>query len=419
MVAEVVSTTAERAAGGLLPRIAWRNLWRNRRRTRLTTSSIAFAIALIVFFMSLQSGSYEDMIDLGTSLITGHAQIQHPKTLEDPDIDHRLNGRAELLARLDATPGIEAAPRLVVFALASVDERSLGAQIMGVDPKREQRLSVLPARIDSGRYLSAPGEAVVGQRLADNLGASLGGELVVLGTGADGSVAALVVEIVGLLRSGITELDRGLVQLHISDVSSEFSLTDAATHIALKGASPPDLELLNLAVSPLLAEDQVLRDWPELMPDLFQGIEIDRISGRVMYVIILAMVAFSVLNTFVLLLFERRREFGVLLALGMKPGRIILMVHLEALALWILGAGIGLGVALAVIAIVASTGISLGDDMQEMAEQMYMPSHMYPGIDVLTLTFAPLVMLFATQLAAAVGSLRLLRLRPVDAMRRT
>lgn len=403
----------------LLPRIAWRNLWRNRRRTWLTASSIAFAIGLIVFFMSLQSGSYEDMIDLGTGLITGHAQIQHPSTLEDPDIDHRLSGRAELLARLDATPGVLAAPRLVVFALASVDERSLGAQIMGIDPGRERALSVLPGRIDSGRYLSAPGEAVVGKRLAENLGAELGGELVLLGTGADGSVAALVVQVVGFLRSGITELDRGLVQLHIADVSEEFSLADAATHVALKGASPPNLELLSRDVSPLLAGNQVLRGWPELMPELSQGIEIDRVSGRVMYVIILAMVAFSVLNTFVLLLFERRREFGVLLALGMKPGRIIFMVHLEALALWVLGAGIGLGVALVLIAIVGNTGISLGEDMQQMAEQMYMPSHMYPGIDVLTLTFAPLVMLFATQLAAAVGSLRLLRLRPVDAMRRT
>lgn len=359
------------------------------------------------------------MIDLGTSLITGHAQIQHPKTLDDPDIDHRLSARAQLLARLDSVPGVTAAPRLVVFALASVDERSLGAQIMGIDPKREQILSVLPERLHAGRYLAAPGEAVVGQRLADNLGAILGAELVILGTGADGSVAALVVEIVGLLRSGITELDRGLVQLHIEDVESEFSLTDTATHIALKGESPPDLAALTAQVAPLLSEEQVLRDWPQLMPDLFQGIEIDRISGRVMYVIILAMVAFSVLNTFVLLLFERRREFGVLLALGMKPGRIILMVHLEALALWILGAGIGLIVALAVIALVGTTGISLGEEMQEMAEQMYMPSHMYPGIDLLTLTFAPVVMFFATQLAAAVGSLRLLRLRPVDAMRRS
>lgn len=417
--ATLTAVDASRRAPGLLPRIAWRNLWRNRRRTWLTVGSIAFAIMLIVYFMALQTGSYEDMIELGTGLITGHAQVQHVDALDEPDIDHRLEDVSGLLQQLEALDAVEvAAPRLSLFALGSFGERSTGVQIMAVLPERERLFSALPGRVSDGEYLDAPGEAVVGQRLADNLDMALGDELVILGTGADGSVAALAVVVTGLITTGIAELDRSLVQLHYRDAELDFTLPNAAHNIALITQDPAQLPQLLASVSPTLSEGIVVRGWPVLMPDLYQGIEIDRVSGRIMYLIILGMVAFSVVNTFVLILFERRREFGVLLALGMKPWRIVLMVHLEALALWLLGAGIGLGIALLAVAGTMSTGIYLGDDMQQMAQEMYMPTHMYPGLDPMTITFAPLVMLVATQVAALVGSARILRLRPTEALKR-
>jgi len=146
---------------------------------------------------------------------------------------------------------------------------------------------------------------------------------------------------------------------------------------------------------------------------------VDKIGGQIMYWIIMVLVMFSVVNSFIMTVFERTREFGMMLAIGMRPRAIVAMLQWEALFLWVIGTAIGAGLASLLIIWLHDVGIYLGEQMEDYAKQFYMPARLYPGFSPEVLTVAPLAMLVGTQLAAMIPSLRIRRLRPVVALRTT
>ena len=215
--------------------VAWRNLGRNRKRTLLTASAVGFASMLLVFAMSMQGGSYGAMIDNATRLVTGHLQIQDARFFDDPKMRYLIRDADARVKALEADPRVRAAsPRISAFAVLSGAEQSFGGQVMGVDPLRERAFSLLPEFVDEGVWLSGKaGEIVLGKALARNLDVRLGDEVVMLGTAPDGSVAAAVATLVGILDTGQPEIDRSLAQMNIADVREAFLLENAAHAIVL------------------------------------------------------------------------------------------------------------------------------------------------------------------------------------------
>ena len=225
---------------GLSGAIAWRNLWRNRKRTLLSAGAIAFSVALLTFAMSMQSGTYATMVDNATRLLDGHIQLQRRGYLDDPRIESAIDSAAERVAQVRAVPGVvAAAPRIAAFALVSGNDRSYGAQLLGVDPAAERALSSLPDMLTEGRYIEGGAQAYAGRVLARNLGVSVGDQIVVLGTAANGGVAALAVTLVGTFASGIPELDRQLLQVPYAPVAEAFEMHDAAHAIVVRAESVP------------------------------------------------------------------------------------------------------------------------------------------------------------------------------------
>jgi ABC-type lipoprotein release transport system permease subunit len=160
-----------------------------------------------------------------------------------------------------------------------------------------------------------------------------------------------------------------------------------------------------------------VRHWGDVMPEIRQAIEIDKLGGEIFFYIIEVLVLFSVVNSFIMTVFERTREFGMLRAIGMRPWSIIAMVQWEAFFVWLLGAGAGVGVAALLVFWLQSVGIYMGDALEEMADQLYVSSRLYPAFSAEAFLSAPLIMLVGTQLAALLPSLRIRRLRPVEALR--
>ena len=238
----VASKPARRAVGAALVTMAWRNLWRVRRRTWLTASGVGFAVFLVVFTRSIQIGSLATMVEMGTGQLTGHVQVQHPDYLEDPRMRHTVGGLAAVTETLAGRPGLRAvAPRGTAFALVSAEsetgERSFGAQVLGIDPAVE--FATLSKRaLPGGRPLERTGEALMGSALARNLGAEVGTEVVVLGTGKEGGIAAAAVSLVGLFESGVADLDRSVMLMHFDDFSEAFGLKDEAHAIAVLTRDP-------------------------------------------------------------------------------------------------------------------------------------------------------------------------------------
>ena len=420
-VAEAAVPAARRGAQSgrpLLPAVAWRNLWRNGRRTWLTAGGIAFAVFLIVFAMSFQQGAYVQMIDNATALLNGHVQIQNRHYVEDTRIEQTVQDAAWLVGRLEREAAVESvAPRVEVFALISVGERAFGAQVLGIDPVRERGTVRLFDRVADGRMIDGAEDALVGEVLAGNLGVGVGGEIVLLGAGREGGVAALALDVVGVFRTGIPDLDRAMVAAPLATVRDAFGLGDEAHTLVVRSARVTESAGLAGALNRWLPEPLLARNWDEVMPEVRQGIELDRVGSYFVYGFIVIVVLFSVVNSFIMTVFERTREFGMLRAIGMRPGRIVLMVQIEAALVWALGAGIGLALVLPMVLWFERYGFYLGDELASMTETMYVPERLHMKMTAVGLGVAPAVTLIGTQVAALIPSLRIRRLQPVTALR--
>ncbi len=416
-VAPLTSSVPARS-GDLLVKTALRNVGRNRRRTWLTVGGIGFAVFLVSVSMALQDGSYVGMRESATGLLTGHIQLVHPDYPESAKFEDSLQDVGSLVKKVRAFPGVLAAsPRVQTFALASAGERSFAAQVMGVDLVEEMKIARFFETVRVGTLPKAADDAIIGTALARNLGANVGDELVLLGSGKQGGVAALAVTISGHFQTGISDIDRSVLVAPLQTVQDAFSLEGEAHIVVVQSDDPLSAMPLAAELAKAVGANVRVRPWQEIMPEVEQSIELDLVSGQFMYGIVMLLVAFSVVNTFIMVMFERTREFGMLLALGLKPWSIIGMVQIEAFGLWLLGTLAGWLLAAPLMVYLVTEGISLGDDIEQFAQQMYMPTSMYAAFTWRAALTAPLVMLIATQIAAFLPSLRLRRVNPVEALR--
>ena len=303
--------------------LAWRNLWRQPQRTLLSIASIAFTSALLVFMLSFQVGVYAVMKTNLLRIFDGFAQAQAFGYLADPDMHRTIAAPERLAAGLRRIDGVDAAsPRIVTFALLANNGRSLGAGVIGVDPVNEPRVSTLPATVRRGRYLVATdsGAAVIGDGLARDLGLGVGGRITLLGSSLDGSVAADVLDVVGIFHSGLGDLDRQVMEIPLAHAQDIFGLGDRANVVAMAG---PTLSGVDNSLPRLrrLARRQgiAIADWTALEPSLEDSITLKIVTSGLMYATLVAVVVFIILNTLLMSVLERTREFGMLLALGMRP----------------------------------------------------------------------------------------------------
>jgi ABC-type lipoprotein release transport system permease subunit len=406
---------------GIILRLAWRNIWRHPRRTGLTLAAIAFAAALLVFMITLQFGSYDMMIDNNLKVLTGHFQVQRVGYLDKPKMRSTIAQAQTLADELRQINGIvEIAVRANGFALAASDERTYGVQVIGVETAYEGKLSTIPGRIQSGQFLSSDNaqEVIIGDALARNLKVKVGDELTLLGSGRDGSIAAAVLPIVGTFNSGLSEIDRGLIEMPLTTFQDIFSMGDAAHVLVGMVESLDRLETVLVQVRTKISPnpDLVVLDWNTLVPGLFQMIQADMINGWFMYGCLILIVTFSILNTFLMAVLERTREFGVMLALGTKPLFIGKLVMLESLLLSLLGLGIGLAIGTAITLYFYVYGFSY-PGMEEIGAEFGLTGAVTPQLSLLAFTLGPALILLFTMVASLYPALRIRILKPVDAMK--
>jgi ABC-type lipoprotein release transport system permease subunit len=227
------------------------------------------------------------------------------------------------------------------FALASSDERSFGIGIYGVEPEFEARVSNIPGLISEGRYLESndAAEIVIGSVLARNLHVTTGDELTLLGSGVDGSFAAAVVEIVGIFDSGVVDIDRNIAEIPLLLFQDTFFMEGAGHQVVIVADDIDAVPMIKAQVQSLLPDtgDLLVLDWDELQPGLKQAIQADMGSSFFMYFVLVILVSFSVLNTQLMSVLERTREFGIVMALGLKPGRLGRLVLLETAMMGLMG----------------------------------------------------------------------------------
>ena len=379
---------------------------------------MVFANTLLVFMLGLQFGQYRMMIDNSLRIFTGQMQVQARGYHDEPHM-YRSIPAADTLAQLirDQTQIDAVSPRAYSFALVSSDTRTIGAQISGVDPQYEPRVSTIPGLIKQGRYLSSSSnEIVVGSILARNLKISPGDELTLLGSARDGSIAATVVPVVGIFESGTRDIDRQMLSMPIDTFRDVFRMGDQAHSIIIGGDRDQADSIASIAKAALQGnEDLVLLNWETLLPGLKQAIQADFTSAWLMYAILIVLVAFGMLNTMLMSVLERTHEFGILLALGVRHGKLGRMIITESAILALTGMLLGMLTGGLLTWYFLVNGFTY-PGMEAMSERFNIPSVFHPEVSIRSLLPGPLAVFIATLLASLYPVWHMRKLRPIEAL---
>jgi putative ABC transport system permease protein len=340
---------------GVLVRLALRNVRRQARRSLLTAAAMVLGLALLMLSRAIADGLHEAWITAGVRLGTGHVAVQSPGFLESASLSDRLDsvslGRAEAaLAAPDLAPLIRAAaPRLEVSGLASSAAAAAPVLALGVNPSAEVRFSELPQKLTAGRYLQPDDRlgAYVGERLARRLSLRLGSRFVLTAQSAGGEIEGQLFRVVGLFRTGIPELDEGLVQLPIATVRRWLGTPGAATTLAVllhrSRATPQVVDRLRRRLATDTAAQGIrVLSWREAAPELDSAVRIDDFGDYVFHAVLLGIVTLAILNAVLMSVLHRRREFAVLRALGLTARQTGGVVFTEGLALTAASGTVGL-----------------------------------------------------------------------------
>jgi ABC-type lipoprotein release transport system permease subunit len=330
----------------LVLKLAWRSLWRNRRRTLISVLSLAFGLLLAVTFIAVADGVYARLIDDAVRLQGGHITLEHPRYREAPAIDLNLAASPVLRKQIERLPGVERTKALVLGqGVAKTGSGAVGVAVVGVEPDIERRTSPVPNKIVRGSYLTGTRrqEVLVGADLAKQLKLDIGKKMVITTNDAQGNLVEELYRVSGIFRLGTEEIDGYLVQLPLAAAQRLYRLPDGrVTQLGVILRDVDDKARLLPAVAALAGPGVAVLPWDEVMPELAGYIRMDGGSNMVLQGILLFLILFTVFNTLLMSVLERRREIGVVLALGTPPGRIKLQILTESALLAFLGCFVGL-----------------------------------------------------------------------------
>jgi putative ABC transport system permease protein len=399
--------------------LAWRNIWRHPRRTLLTIAAMVFADILLVFMLSMQLGQYRMMIDSSLALLTGQMQVQEAEYLDEPQMYRSIGDADQLAEQIRQETGLQAvSTRAYGFALVSSEKRTIGVQITGVDPQHEAHVSTIPGLVSDGSFLSSSSvnEAVIGSTLAHNLKITVGDELTLLGSGRDGSIAAAILTVSGIFNSGNRDLDRQMMEISIDSFRDIFAMGNHA-HAIIIGGQRDMASFYSVTTEDLIKDKDklVLHDWETLLPGLKQAIEADFFSAWIMYGLLIVLVAFSMLNTMLMSVLERTHEFGILLALGVRHGKLGRIILTESAVLACTGMFVGVLAGGLIAYYYSQTGISF-PGMEEMAARFNIPPLILPEFSLRSVLPGPFVVLLATIFASIYPIWHIRKLNPIQAL---
>jgi len=328
-------------------KLAWRSLWRYKRRSIITVSAIVVGTALAIFVITMADGMYKKLVDEAVKMNAGYVTVEHSDYGRDLSIDLFVDDVEEIREKGRTIPGVIGVKVLIQGqAVVSTGSGSGGVGILGVDPEAERHVSPLAQEIVQGRYLEAGDErgVVLGRRLADRLKLKVGKKLVVTTNDVNGDLVNEMLRVTGVFEMGMEEADGFLVQVPLDVARRIFRLPpDAATRVGLVIDNPQDQgKVLKEMTRRLEGRGLAVLPWEEVMPDLAGFMTVDKGFNYVFQMIIMFIIGFTILNTILMSVLERTREFATLMAIGTSAVRLRFQVFVESLFIGVLGSGLGL-----------------------------------------------------------------------------
>lgn len=420
----------------LAHRLALRNLLRHRRRSGFTAAIIIITMALLTCFQGLSDGGHQAMIQVGVRMGLGHLILSAQGHAQDPSLERLISAGPQALAQVRASAGPlaqSAVPRLRFSAMAQAGAQQVAVTASGVDPALELPVSGIADEraIVQGQPLPAAEmplrsrasglpPLVLGERLAKALDVRIGDRvtLTVKPLGG-GEFARAAFELHGIFRTGIQELDAFWVELPLAQAQALTRSGQSISHLALYLQDEGQLPTLQAQLGPVLeARGWEAQTWSEAAPELNSAVAMDAAGMALLMVIVVVVVVAGILNTVIMSVLKRHREFGVMLALGSSPGLIVRVVLLESLYLAGASLALGLMLGLAAHAHFATEGLNFREVFGTGLEAggVLLPERFYSALQPLKLAGVAALILVLTLLVSLMPALKSGRLKPIEAI---
>ncbi|NIA13771.1 MAG: FtsX-like permease family protein [Nitrospiraceae bacterium] len=411
-------------------RMAWRNLGRSKRRTWLAIGAIALGQLTLVSVNGLMAGSFDSMLQAVTGPMVGHVQIHHKDWREERAVDLYLDRAAETVAQIQALPQVTGvtmrlfAPALV--ASGEVGDAPSDAEpgiIMGVDVAKESGKGGMLETLGP-KELPGEGAVAIGKVLANRLGVSVGESLAVIGQDVDGFPTSDLFEITGFLGGSVDLVKTMGIMIPYADAAALLAMPDQTHEIVIQGEDYEQAASLaaSVAALPLLKDAEVLT-WREAVPQIARIVDLKGWMDFIFVAIVFVAAAAGIANTAVMSTFERTHEFGMLLAVGARPGRIVAMVVIESVILGLVGVLIGSVLGSAVVLLTSHTGVNYAAFGSTAAEDVSFAGVnisyiVYPVFELRNIVFGVWAVTLTSVLASLWPAVIASRLEPVEAMRK-
>jgi len=328
----------------IILRLAWRNLWRNHRRTLIMLAAIVVGAWAMIFMTALMRGMVDDMVRDGIRALPGHVQIHHPAYRDDPTISNSLAPPSDrLVSALESGEVVAWATRVRVPAVISSERDTRGITLVGIDPDRERALSFVAEDLVDGRFLESLDDkgVVVGRKLVEKLETGLGKRVVIMSQDKENEIADRGFRIVGIFDAKLDQHEETFLFAGKQTVQKLLGVGEAVSEVAILGRDYRDVVGLHRWVEANAGADVEVLPWQEI--DTYLGSMLAVMDGFVWLWIVVVFLAlsFGLVNTLVMAVFERVREIGLMLALGMTPRYILLQIVAESILLLVLGLALG------------------------------------------------------------------------------
>jgi putative ABC transport system permease protein len=402
----------------MLLKLAWRNIWRNKRRSLIVLGSIVVGMAILIFYDALVVAFLNQSLDNQIGTHTAHIQINRAGFNDNKTVQNYLPDVETVESVLRENPYVKHfSKRIISFGLLNSAYNSTGISIVGVDPNDEQYVTIINRSIVEGRYLSGEAnEIVMSRRTAETLDIKMGDRVVGMASSLDGTIGSELFRVVGLYQTMTSGFDKMHVYIPLRNAQQMLELDDNVSQIALIASDVELVPELRSMLHESLSNEYEVLGYSDLMPLLILMIDVSQQSMAFIYVIIGAAMIFGIINALLMSVFERIREFGVIMSIGMKNSRLFIMIMLEAVVLGVIGIIAGTIIGGGITLQLQSSGLNLAAFSEGLAS-WGIGSVLYPELSVAVIMRAVLVILFTCVFASIWPAVKAMRLKPVEAMR--
>jgi putative ABC transport system permease protein len=362
--------------------IAWRNLWRNRRRTFITVASIFFGVVLATLMNSLQDGTYENMIDMMVKLSSGYLQVQDAEFRENRSINNIFYPEDDFLQKLENVDNVTTvAKRLESFALISSGPNTRGGAIIGIDPGKDQETSNLANWISHGSFLrEGDDQVIVTANVAKHLGLEVNDTVILISQGYRGVTAAGLYPIRGILTFTTPQMNNLGVFIDVSVGQELFSTEGKITSLLVMVDDYNVVDRVQRDLAALTDDQTVVVNWQELNPELVQIIESDKAGSVLMLGVLYIVIGFGIFGTIIMMVAERKREFAVMVAVGMQKYKLGLILFFETVLIGIIGVLAGFIVSVPIILALVDYPVRLPEKLAEAYIQYGFEPYFFFGV---------------------------------------